>query len=297
MYFCQKYSYFVWILLLNILLILVILILRIGYLTLIERYILAIIQNRLGPKKPSFLGVLQVIFDGIKLIGRENIILLIIDNIYLYLLPLISLILIFFFFFILNYNFNFNNFNYELLIFLILVGFFIILLIILAYFRKSKYRFLGSIRSVNRALSFDIIFIFVILIYIWIFKEIKINKILINILFLILINFLIILAEINRIPFDFIEGERELVRGFNTEFRSLFFIFIFLSEYGIIIFYSYFLRRIIFNLNLIFTFLILFLLILTRGVFPRYRYDFLVRLIWLIILPIIIIFFFIFIFL
>lgn len=43
-------------------------------------------------------------------------------------------------------------------------------------------------------------------------------------------------AETNRTPFDFAEGESELVRGYNTEFRSVPFVMIFLAEYIRILF-------------------------------------------------------------
>jgi NADH-ubiquinone oxidoreductase chain 1 len=38
--------------------------------------------------------------------------------------------------------------------------------------------------------------------------------------------------ETQRAPFDLREGERELVSGYNTEYGSLLFVFLFLSEYG-----------------------------------------------------------------
>lgn len=57
-----------------------------------------------------------------------------------------------------------------------------------------------------------------------------------------LMLFIRMVAETNRTPFDFAEGESELVSGFNTEFGGGLFALIFIAEYGIIIFFSYFLR-------------------------------------------------------
>lgn len=270
------------------------LILRVAFLTIRERYFLSGLQNRLGPEKPTFLGIFLAIIDGLKLIIIEYIIIFFSDFILYFFLPILFFIIGFLFFFIYEINFCNLRIKYEVIFILIFISFLIIFLVLLAYLRKSKFRILGALRGVNRTLNFDIIFFLIILFLIFIFEDFKLKKSLIF-WFLFMINIIfIILIEINRIPFDFIERERELVRGYNTELRGLLFILIFLCEYIIIIFYSFFLILLIFNNNFIFGFNILIFFIIIRGVYIRFRYDFLIRLCWLLLIPRIIIIYYFF---
>lgn len=89
---------------------------------------------------------------------------------------------------------------------------------------------------------------------------------------------LLCIAEANRTPFDLAEGESEIVSGFNIEYGGGLFAFIFIREYGIIIFLS-FITSLFFlgGQNLIVkTFLVCFIFVWVRCAFPRVRYDVLI---------------------
>jgi len=86
-----------------------------------------------------------------------------------------------------------------------------------------------------------------------------------------------VLAEANRRPFDFAEGESELVSGFNTEYRSVLFVMVFLAEYIAIIFISVLCSILFLAASyaelLIGGLAISFFYIWARGTLPRFRYD------------------------
>jgi len=87
------------------------------------------------------------------------------------------------------------------------------------------------------------------------------------------------LAESNRTPFDFAEGESELVSGFNTEYRGGGFALIFIAEYARILFLRALFSIIFFGRNLVslaFYVKVMFVgfcFVWVRGTLPRFRYD------------------------
>jgi len=163
--------------------------------------------------------------------------------------------------------------------------------------RNSKFSFLGRLRGAAQIISYEIS-LFVIIFFPCLFKKsfnlqsIKSGYVLTKLMIIVLfVRWIIsIVAETNRSPFDFAEGERELVSGFKTEYRGLIFALLFLGEYGKIVFVSvltcYFFFPRLFYIQIIITMWVIIMFLVFRGTFPRFRYDFLMVLAWKAILPI-----------
>ena len=83
----------------------------------------------------------------------------------------------------------------------------------------------------------------------------------------------------SRYPFDFLEGESELVSGFNLEYGSGYFSFIFLVEYGFLMVMSVIMREVFLGVEFLF-FVFVFFFVVIRGVLPRWRYDKMLFLFW-----------------
>jgi NADH-ubiquinone oxidoreductase chain 1 len=77
----------------SVLMIFLIVLIRVGFLTLFERKILSYIQLRKGPNKVGFIGVLQPFRDAIKLFIKE-VFIIIKSNYWLYYLSPILILLI-----------------------------------------------------------------------------------------------------------------------------------------------------------------------------------------------------------
>nr|YP_010166620.1 NADH dehydrogenase subunit 1 [Hydroporus planus]ANJ70240.1 NADH dehydrogenase subunit 1 [Hydroporus planus]QRV62711.1 NADH dehydrogenase subunit 1 [Hydroporus planus] len=273
----------------------------VAFLTLLERKVLGYIQIRKGPNKVGFMGIPQPFSDAIKLFSKEQTFPLLSNYIMYYYSPVMSLFLSLLMWMIMPFLMNLFSFNLGMLFFLCVTSMGVYTVMIAGWSSNSSYSLLGGMRAVAQTISYEVslslIFMsFMIMIGGFSLMNFYKYQEFIWMIFLFfplgLIWFVSSLAETNRTPFDFAEGESELVSGFNVEYSSGGFALIFLSEYSSILFMSMLfsvlflggnLFSLLFYLELVF---ISFLFIWVRGTLPRFRYDKLMYLAWKSFLPI-----------
>nr|YP_010004105.1 NADH dehydrogenase subunit 1 [Appias nero]QNR01211.1 NADH dehydrogenase subunit 1 [Appias nero] len=273
----------------------------VAFLTLLERKVLGYIQIRKGPNKMGYLGLLQPFSDGIKLFSKEQVYLNFSNYMYYYYSPVIGFFLSLIIWTLIPYYFNLIMFNLGILFFFSITSVGVYILLMAGWSSNSNYSMLGGLRAVAQTISYEVSLALILgssLILIMDFNMLKLSILQENIWFLFLMfplsmcMFSSMLAETNRTPFDFAEGESELVSGFNIEYSSGGFALIFLAEYSSILFMSMmfvllymggYSLSLIFYLKLSF---ISFLFIWVRGTLPRYRYDKLMYLCWKVYLPV-----------
>lgn len=249
---------------------------------------------RLGPFKVSFLGFLQPITDAFKLANkRVNLLSNFSINFY-YLSSFFTLFSSLIFWRLLYSEPSPINFKLSFLLFIFVLSFSSLNSILAGLRTYGKYSLIGTLRSVAQLISYELslyMCIFFFFLSFTIYDIYHINFFTINFFFFFSARCFYIwlpsfLAELNRTPYDFSEGESELVRGFNTEFGSSSFTIIFLAEYRNILFFclltSYFF---FFDFFFLFFFLSVYFVIWIRSVLPRYRYDKLIGLAWKFFIP------------
>nr|YP_009711661.1 NADH dehydrogenase subunit 1 [Abrus expansivus]QGA47529.1 NADH dehydrogenase subunit 1 [Abrus expansivus] len=272
----------------------------VGFFTLLERKVLGYIQCRKGPNKVGLLGLLQPFSDGAKLFLSEQFFPMN-SNYLIYLLcPLFSLLQSLFIWVLFPYYVNSIEMNLGLLFFLCCSSLGIYGLMICGWSSNSIYSMLGCIRSISQAISYEVSLSLILLGFFLLIDGYSLMDFyyLQKSLWFLFVSFPIFLcwisccmAESNRTPFDFSEGESELVSGFNVEYGGSGFALLFISEYSSIIFICL-ISCIVFlgsNYNsmsfYVSVIMLCFLFIWVRSTLPRFRYDKLMYLAWKCYLP------------
>nr|AVN67246.1 NADH dehydrogenase subunit 1 [Methana sp. AUS1] len=267
----------------------------VAFLTLLERKVLGYIHIRKGPNKVGFIGILQPFSDAIKLFTKEQTFPFLSNYLCYYFAPVFSLFLSLLVWFIIPYLSGLISFELGLLFFLCCTSLGVYTVMIAGWSSNSNYALLGGLRAVAQTISYEVSLALILLSFVFLvgsynlfyFYKFQFYMWMIFFTFpLAMVWFTSCLAETNRTPFDFAEGESELVSGFNVEYSSGGFALIFLAEYASILFMSM-LFCILFlgsDINSLFFYIklsfISFLFIWVRGTMPRFRYDKLMYLAW-----------------
>jgi len=305
----------------EIILVILVLLICVAYLTYAERKVLAAVQIRRGPNVVGPWGLLQPLADGVKLVFKETIIPTTANRVVFLVAPMITFILALVAWAVIPFDPGvvLANINVGVLYLFAISSLGVYGVIMAGWASNSKYPFLGALRSAAQMVSYEVSIGFVIITVLIGAGSLNLTDIVQSqygesgyfwnwyafglLSPMAVIFFVSALAETNRVPFDLPEGESELVAGFFSEYSSMAFGLFFLGEYANIILMST--TTTIFFLGgwlspfpfapftwiwpwlwfLIKVLFVVFLFLLVRATFPRYRYDQLMRLGWKVFLP------------
>ena len=311
--------------------VLVVLILSVAYLTYAERKVIGYIQNRVGPNRVGFGGLLQPFADVLKLLLKEIVVPSNSNRFLFIVAPLLSIIPAFATWAVIPFNDSFvlADIDAGLLYVLALTSVGVYGVLLAGWASNSKYAFLGAMRSAAQIVAYEIAMGFALVGVLMAAGSLNLGDIVraqsggtimswfwLPLLPLFVVYFISGVAETNRAPFDVAEGESEIVAGFHVEYSGMAFAVFFLAEYANMI--------LIAALAAVFfvggwlspfagmpvlgdTFLaepgffwfalkisgFLFCFLWFRATFPRYRYDQIMRLGWKVFIPVTIIWIFV----
>ena len=280
-----------------------------GYL---ERKIAAHVQRRPGPMEVGFHGILQLIVDGVKLLGKELLIPFKVDRTLFRMAPLLSFTPVILPLLVIPFSEKLQARDLNLgLIFIVSMGSVnVMALLVAGWGSNNKYSMFGAMRAVAQSIAFEIPILLSMLAVVLMCNTFSLKEIVgaqekIWFVFLQPIAFLVYViagvAETNRAPFDLPEAESELTAGFHTEYSGMGFSLFFIGEYtnmfivasvAAVLFlggwhgphlpYGEYLGIVWFFLKVYF---LLFLMIMIRWTYPRVRFDQLLNFAWKYLVP------------
>jgi len=221
----------------------------VAYAVLAERRIAAFIQDRVGPNRVGWFGLLQPAADGVKSFLKEDFTPGHVRKVYFWLAPMIVMIPSLLVMAVIPFGSRIGgqkmviaDLNVGILYTFGIVSLGVYGIVLAGYASNSKYPFLGGIRSSAQMISYEIAMgMSVVPVFLWV-GDLNLSQVVAyqgNHGWMILrapLSFVIFMiasfAETNRLPFDLPESEQELVAGYNTEYSSMKFALFFMGEYA-----------------------------------------------------------------
>ncbi len=226
------------------------------YLILLERKVCAWIQDRCGPNRVGWSGILQPVADTIKLLVKEDYIPRRADRVLFLLAPGLTVLPALISFAIIPWGGTLEiggeaiqiagaDINIGIVYLVAVTSLGVYGIVLGGWASNNKYAFFGALRASAQMVSYEIPMGLAILAMILTTGTIRPSEMIAQQLsgqwYLLhqpltaILFFTCMLAEANRLPFDLAEAETELVGGWHTEYSSLKWAFFFLGEYGHII--------------------------------------------------------------
>jgi NADH-quinone oxidoreductase subunit H len=219
------------------------------YITLLERKFAARMQSRIGPYYVGWPhGWLQPIADALKLMMKEDVVPRAADRPVYNLAPAVFLVPCMLIFATVPFapGLGVADLNIGILFFLAVSAMEIVGLFMAGWGSNNKYALLSAMRAVNQIISYDLPFIFAAMVPVLLTGSLRLSDIAAAqagwfgwFIFYPVLGQLGFLAYViatvaaeNRVPFDILEAESELVAGFRVEYSGMKFALIQLGEYA-----------------------------------------------------------------
>jgi len=287
--------------------VLLLLVLSAALLTWAERRLLGLWQDRYGPNRVGPFGLLQVVADMLKLLGKQEFVPTFADRPVFILAPAIAMFTMLMAFVIVPFapGFPLADLNIGLLFFLAMSSLAVYAVLLGGYASNNKYALLGALRSAAQTLSYEVFMglsLLGVVLHSGSFSLGRIVEAQQGLWFCVpqflgmLIFFIAGIAESHRLPFDLPEAEHELTAGFHTEYSGMKFGMFFVGEYLGVILISSLMTTLFFGgwlgpllppwlWFLLKTTCFVLLFVLLRAALPRPRYDQLMTFGWKCLLP------------
>ena len=280
-----------------------------GWLIWVERRMLSLWQDRYGPNRAGWFGLLIVVADTLKLFFKEDWVPPFADKFIFIISPAIVAGAVLMSFVIVPFapGMLVSDVNVGILFFLGMSSLGVYSVVLGGWASNNKYSLLGALRGASQMISYEVFMGLSLMGVVMLTGSFRLTDIVTaqkDCWFIVTqpVGFVVFLiagvAETHRLPFDIPEAESELVAGFHSEYSGMKFGMFFIGEYLGIILISSLIVTLFFGGYLgpaflpplvwfiLKTYLFIFFFILLRASLPRPRYDQLIGYGWKILLPV-----------